>query len=217
MTRPDYSKIQSGWIRAYQARPTAQTVATMVQTTRIASKKASQTLANQRPTFKLANAQLYADAENFAARTEYYRDTLDADPDAYPALAHALLYGRDGLESIPEAPEGFADALKTLKLAPARGDVSYSVGLNWQVEQAIGGWSSAVWDSWLLALYVGPAVEILTAADIEVDQNQILKEWTGKARGERWQSGLEAFGAVAGIAAAVAGIYFGFRAWRAAE
>lgn len=214
MALPDYSAIQSGWIRAYQAAPTAQTVATMVKTTRQAAEKARKTLDAQRPTFKFANAQLYRDADNFAARTEYYRDTLDADPESFPAVAHALLYGRDGLADVEPQPEGFADALKTLRLAPARGDMSYSVGLNWQVEQATDAWIASVWDSWLLALYVGPAAEILTAADIDVDTEQILRDWTGKSRAERQREFFTGLGVAVGIAASAAGLYFGFRQWR---
>jgi len=211
---PDYSAIQSGWIRAYQSAPTAQTVATMVKTTRQAAEKVRKTLDGQRPTFKLANAQLYTDAQNFDARTQYYRDTLDEDPDAYQAVAHALLYGRNGLDDVEGVPQGFADALKTLRLAPARGDMSYAVGINWQTEQATQGWSEAVWESWILGWFVGPAVEILTAADIEVDQEQILREWTGKSRAERQRDFFTGLGIALGLGASAAGIYYGYKQWR---
>jgi len=213
--QPDYGAIQSSWIRAYQARRDFFTVKAMLEAAERNAKEARSVYDAQRPTFKLANAQLLVDLDRMDERLAYYREILDGDPSGYPFVFAALAYGREVAAGYTDvAPEGALDTLRTMKLAPMRGDLSASVGLLWVTTEGVKGWEQSVWDSWLLAMTAGPVAEILSDAGVDADAQVILTEVTGKTRAERQRSLLEGAATVAGLVGAGIGIVAAVRAWR---
>jgi len=214
-TQPDYAAIQRTWIRAYQARRDFFTVKAQLEAAEKNVAEANKVWDAQRPTFKLSNAGILVDLDRIAERLAYYRLILDGDPSGFPFVHAALTYGRDVAEGYADkAPEGAIETLKTMKLAPMRGDLSASVGLLWVVTEGVKGWEQSVWDSWLLAVTAGPVAEILADAGVDADANVILTEVTGKARAERQRSLLEGAATVAGLVGAGVGIVAAIRAWR---
>lgn len=206
--RPDYAAIQSGWIRAYQARPELDTVIAELRAAEQAIDGLDQVLDAQRPSFKTANPQLYVDAANLRARLAYYREILDGDASSYPFVFHALTYGREGLaEYADRAPDGAVDTLRQMGLASQRGDLSAAVGLTWVASEGIGGWRQAVWDSYLMGIAVGPVAEILTGAGFELDSERWLREVTGLNRDERRRESLELAATGLGIAGGILGLW----------